>query len=70
MSLSSITEGSSQSGEHLRAAGVGGAHGQAVDRRQVFLGKLDRAPIGRIGNGEAFGLRLVEGGERAAAGVA
>ena len=47
-----------------------GAHGKGVDRRQVFLRYFNRAPVGRIGDGQALGLRLVERGERPAAGVA
>ena len=47
-----------------------GAHGEAVDRRQVGGSEVDRPAVGRGADREALGLRLVERHERAAAGIA
>src|SRR6185436_10596833 len=57
-------------GEDLRAARVRGAHGEAVYRRQVAGREIDRPAVRGVAHAELLGLRLVEGGERAAARVA
>lgn len=53
-----------------RAAQVRGAQREAVHGRQVAGMQVRGVAVGQVGGGELLGLRLVEGRERRAAGVA